>query len=190
MGLFSESMDKFCIVVAKFAQALIVALERSPTLRCQKPIELLFLIAGSVFFDDDAASQMFQEICLEVLKFQLSILGLVVISIDVLPLFTILLMSAHILHKLRHVSLGSLLHLRAKYLGITSKFLISITNRLISIKTLLKFAKILLCNFVIRTYFLDHLLLDLYFCSHDCCTCSNKLLKLTSSSHDLGSLIL
>ena len=190
MGLFSESMDEFCIVVAKFAQALIIALERSPTLRCQKPIELLFLIAGSVFFDDDAASQMFQEICLEVLEFQFSILSLVVICIDVLPLFTILLMGAHFLHKLRHVSLGSLLHLRAKYLGITCKFLISITNRLISIKTLLKFAKILLCNFVVRTYFLDHLLLNLYFSSHDCCTCSNKLLKLTSSSHDLGSLIL
>ena len=62
MGLFSKSMDKFCIVVAKFKQALIVTLEWSPALRCEKPIELLFLIAGSVFFDDDATSQMLQEI--------------------------------------------------------------------------------------------------------------------------------
>ena len=119
MGLFSKSMDKFRIVVAKFTQALIVTLERSPTLRCQKPIELLFLIAGPMFFNDDAASQMLQKICLEVLKFKLCILSLVVRSIDALPLFTVLLMSTHILHKLCHVSFSGLLYLRAKYFSIS-----------------------------------------------------------------------
>ena len=60
MGLFSKSLDQKCVVSVKCFQTLRLGAKGAVLIGSQVPAKLLFFIANTVVFFNDAAGQMFK----------------------------------------------------------------------------------------------------------------------------------
>ena len=60
MGLFSQSLNQQCVISGKCFQTLRLGTKSAVMIGSQVPVELLFLIANTVVFYNDAACQMLE----------------------------------------------------------------------------------------------------------------------------------